>query len=408
MLKLMPDAEILRDLGREITEIAALDVHDERRELWRRLNCRAAPRPLVWINEVPWHEMGDELVSRCTDDFLRSVETELRQIVFQWRHFPADMIVDPYVYCAPVIRDTGFGIQTACTASAAAHGAVDFVPVIRDEADLEKIGIPDVVFDRAATARNFARLTEIFDGVVPVKMRGLGNIWHCPMDTLARWWGFEEIFIDMLDRPELVHKGMRRVLDGLLARLDKYEEFGLLDYANGNYRVGSGGLGITDELPASDFGGGCSTRGIWGTSATQIFSEVSPAMHEEFALRYELEILDRFGLNCYGCCEPLDWKMGIVRKIPRLRRISMSPWVDIDRGAAEIGDDYVYSHKPNPALLAGEKFDAAAVRKEIRTTIEKTKGLNVEIIMKDVHTLRNEPERLFRWAAIAMEEVARC
>ena len=84
----------------------------------------------------------------------------------------------------------------------------------------------------------------------------------------------------------------------------------------------------------------------------QMFSTVSPAMFQEFEIDMCMPIFERFGLVYYGCCDPLDRKMAQVRNIPNVRKISMSPWVDEELGAAEIKGDYVYSRKPNPALLA--------------------------------------------------------
>jgi len=49
--------------------------------------------------------------------------------------------------------------------------------------------------------------------------------------------------------------------------------------------------------------------------------------------------------------------MAEVRLIPGVRKVSMSPWVNGERGAAAIGSDYVYSRKPNPAFLAWDPFD---------------------------------------------------
>jgi len=40
-------------------------------------------------------------------------------------------------------------------------------------------------------------------------------------------------------------------------------------------------------------------------------------MHNEFALKYEIPILSRFGLNSYGCCEPLHDKIKYLKQIPR-------------------------------------------------------------------------------------------
>ncbi len=41
----------------------------------------------------------------------------------------------------------------------------------------------------------------------------------------------------------------------------------------------------------------------------------------------------------------------------------MSPWVDIDRAAAQMGDAYVFSRKPNPAIFAWDVWDPAEARR---------------------------------------------
>jgi hypothetical protein len=194
----------------------------------------------------------------------------------------------------------------------------------------------------------------------------------------------------------------------ILHRHRQYERHGLLGLNNRGDRVGAGGLGWTDELPAENFDARrVLMRDCWGGQMAQCFSSVSPAMHEEFALRYERRILEQFGLNCYGCCEPLDRKVALLASIPRLRKVSMSPFVDWRRAAEAIGDRYVFSAKPNPAVLAGERWKPDEARAELREILSATEGLHVEIIMKDIHTLRGEPHRLAEWARIAMDEVDR-
>ena len=80
------------------------------------------------------------------------------------------------------------------------------------------------------------------------------------------------------------------------------------------------------ELPQADFDG-THVRPVdqWGHATTQIFSEVSPAMHEEFAIRYESRWLANFGHNYDGCCEPLHKRIKIIKRLPNLRRVSVSP-----------------------------------------------------------------------------------
>jgi len=109
----------------------------------------------------------------------------------------------------------------------------------------------------------------------------------------------------------------------------------------------------------------------------------------------------------YGCCDPLDLKMKEVRRIPNLRKISMSPWANLARGAEEIGNQYVLSAKPNPAHLAMASFDESLIRNEIGelVSVSKQHGCPLEIILKDISTLKYEPQRLWKWAKIAMEVV---
>jgi hypothetical protein len=147
---------------------------------------------------------------------------------------------------------------------------------------------------------------------------------------------------------------------------------------------------------------------MWGCSNAQIFSAVSPEMHWEFALQHDMRWLRRWGLTYYGCCEPLDRKIRILRRIPNLRKVSVSPWNDMERMAGELGGDYVFSFKPNPAIFAEDAWNPERAKAELVDLLEKTRGrCHVEIIMKDISTVRYRPERLWEWAGIAVETAAR-
>ena len=402
------EKDMLRRLAGEVAEIAALPVHKDTAELWRRLNRLEPVRPLVWINEICWDEMGPDVCPRCTDDFLRGVETQLRQTLFQWRNLPVDMIVDNWIACPMAIGNTGYGVEGRVerTDSDLVKSAVDYIPVIGDARDIERIQFPEVIVDAEASAERLAVMEDIFAGILPVRQIGVASTWFSPWDTLVQWYGIEELYTDMMDRPDLVRLASARMSDAMLDTYEQYEAMGLLSLNNGNNRVGSGGLGITDELPQADFEAGhVRMIDMWGNSAPQIFSGVSPEMHWEFALKQEMRFLDRFGLNCYGCCEPYHKKVGILRRIPRLRRISMSPFVNIAEGAEAIGQDFIYSAKPNPAVLAANTWNPAEARANLAEILEKTRGLHVEIILKDIHTVRGERQRLFEWSRIAREMV---
>ncbi len=67
-------------------------------------------------------------------------------------------------------------------------------------------------------------------------------------------------------------------------------------------------------------------------------------------------------------------------------------------------DKYIFSMKPHPGPLARPIIDEEGIRKSLREAFELTRGCRVEVIMKDNHTLGNNPNNAIRWCKIAREE----
>ena len=405
------DRDILRRLAGELAAIAALPVHREKARLWQRLNDRESVRPMVWINEVCWNEMNvnDELTLRTEHPWARDQEQELRRTLYQWRHLPGDMIVNDYLASPLLFHSTDFGIKeevdivrTDATSDVVSR---HFNIQIRDFADLEKIRMPVVSHHERATELHYQAMCATYGGVMPVRKVGQSHIWFTPWDYLIRWWGIEEAMIDMIERPELVHAGVERMVDAWMSELDQLEALNLLSLDNDNTRIGSGGYGHTRELPGREFDPAhVRPHNMWGCSNAQIFSEVSPEMHWEFAIQHDLRWLQRFGLTYYGCCEPLDGKADLLKRIPNLRKVSVTPWAKTKRAVETIGPHWVMSRKPNPAILAGDAWQPDRARADLVEFMEATGGAgHVEFIMKDISTVHYQPQRLWEWARIAME-----
>ena len=408
------DRSILRALAERIAEAAALPENKEKKELWRRVNDLKQLRPVALVrrDEVPWHEMdvNEELQLRTSHAFSRSIEGLWRQSLYQWERMRCDMVVDPILISPLWIDDTGFGLEIRETTIEQAEGnriqSHHYEPQIRDEKDVEKIQIPRVSLNRTLSEQFYQLRRALVGDILDVQRRGFRFVYVFLWDQLVEWWEPEQALMDLVMRPELVHLAMQRLLEAWLARLDQYEDLNLLSHDEGNYDVGSGGLGFTGDLPADGFNP-TQVRALdhWGFSTAQLFTGVSPQMHEEFALQYERRWMERFGLTYYGCCDRLDNKIHLLESIPNLRKISISPWADVERSAQQIGDRYVMSIKPNPAILATETWDVEAARKDLESALEQSKGCNVEIIMKDITTVRYEPHRLWEWASMATELV---
>lgn len=406
------DKQILRELGEKIADIGALSTQQKRRQMWSQLNQLENTKPMVWIDDVCWDEMDvdGELKLQTSSPFCQRIELDLRQTIYRWKHMQCDMVVDPIVYSPLVVTNTGIGIsikediikKEEDSIVASHHYHVQ----IRGEEDIEKINIPEITHNEKKSEENYQAYRDIFDGILAVEKLGIPGFWFAPWDDIIRLTGVQEALLDLAMRPKYIHKLVDRFVNAYLHGLEQYEKLNLLALNNNNVRIGSGGYGYTDELPQSDYNpNSVRTSDIWGHAAAQIFVGVSPEMHEEFALKYEKRWLERFGLTYYGCCEPLHKKIHILRSIPNLRKISISPWADINEAASQILNDYVISLKPSPAILATGKWNPERAREELETKLKIAKQYNckVEIIMKDISTVRHEPQRLWEWARIATE-----
>ena len=364
---------------------------------------------MVFINEEPWQELlaqSNELETKCEDPFLAVMERALRRTLYQWDHYPVDMIVRPVIECPKVFSSTGIGL--AQKGETIAHSAVTsqhFDAQISEIEDLGKIKMPEVAYDEEESRRRHDLLSSILDGVAPVRLTGIRHLWFTPWDNLIRLVDIQGIMMDLIMRPDFVNALVERYVDAKMHELDQMESLGLLDAGALNCRVGSGAYGYTKDLPSDgSSGGSLPCAKLWGCGNAQIFSDVSPDMHWEFSLKHEMRWLERWGMTYYGCCEPLHRKLAVMRRIPNLRKISVSPWFDIPRGLENGAGRYVLSVKPNPAILASDVFNEDRARREIASMLEQTKGCSVELIMKDISTVRNDPRRLERWGRIAMEE----
>jgi hypothetical protein len=207
----------------------------------------------------------------------------------------------------------------------------------------------------------------------------------------------------------MVHDAMAFLEEGHRRILQQYVDQNLLSLNNDNTYHSSGGNGYTSELPKPSFDPDrVRPCDMWASAESQEMAQVGPKQHAEFALQYERRLLEPFGLSGYGCCEDLTRKLDDVFTIPNIRRISISPFADVDKCAEKLRGDYIFSWKPQPTHLVGQ-FDGEAIRDYIRHTIEVAQkhGCVLEMILKDTHTCEHHPERFDQWTQIAREEVER-
>jgi len=400
---------VLRGLAARVAELAARPVEEAKKALWYRLNDLQDTRPLVFCDpENGWNQIITQDRILCEKPLFRVWEMHLRKEIFWGEEMGDDRVVEPYFNVPYNYQDTGWGLREQ-TRGGQDGGSYAWESPIKDyERDFAGLRYPEILVDHELTVRIVSLAEEVFGDFLTVRLRG---IWWW---TLGMTWdfiklrGLQNFMVDMYDRPQWVHRLMAFLRDGTLRKLDFLENNGLLALNTEGAYVGSGGFGWTRQLPREGFNPKkVRMIDMWGFAESQETVGVSPEMFGEFVFPYQKPILERFGLNCYGCCEPIDPRWHVVKKIPRLRRVSTSPWADRSRMREMLGRDYVMSLKPSPTPLAAPCLDEEAIRRELRLELQTTKGCRVELIMKDNHTIGGNPANVTGWCRIARREAER-
>ncbi|MEG0896720.1 MAG: hypothetical protein RSD01_06095 [Ruthenibacterium sp.] len=401
------DSCILQDLAQQYAEVAADPINEKRRTLWKQLNDLKNCRPLVMMDQLPWHELSEDkfLHLCCVDSDARIVEETLRRQLYQARNFPADRVFEPYVELPKTINGYHHGVirkeKTLSTDSKNDVISHSYISQLCTEKDLENLLFPTITTDVKRDIQRRNKLCEMLNGKLPVRLAGI-RMFSCGIwDLLLEAIGTDNFYLFLLDEPELMHKAADRMVQICHSLIDQLTELALFDafeptvHCTGAY---------TNDLP-QDKTEQVKPQDVWTYGLAQMLGSVSPAMFEEFEIEHVKPLLERFGLVYYGCCEPLHDKIDSIRKIKNVRKISMSPWANLRAGAEEMQGDFVISRKPNPSYLAGSTFDESVIRRELEETREIARATNAtcEFILKDVSTVHHQPERLMRWHDIAMQ-----
>lgn len=395
------DKDIIRELAKRYMELATDESQQKMNKRMLDTNDLKLVRPPVLIDEIPWYQIDidGELTCLCEDKETRKVEAWLRQAIYRRKHFKADTMLEPFYPVVMAYDSTGIGIElkeeiirTDGQNNIVSHGYED---VLEDESSVDLIKIPTFTARPDKDEARVAFLSELLGDALPVKLCGRSYLYHAPWDKIARYRGMEAILYDFYDRPEHLHAIRQKFHDIAVAEMDFVEKELHVCPSRSNLHCTPAYIsGLAED----------GWKATWLRTMAQGFSEVSPAMHQEFELDYIMKIANRFAYTYYGCCEPLDNKLDIIFQIPNLRKVGVSPWAKEEIMAERLGGNYVYARKPNPAHVA-LSTDPDVIRKETEKTVKLCQkyGCPVEFVLKDISTVSNKPENLIVWSEVVSD-----
>lgn len=427
------EREVIRDLAKRLSELASLPVMEERRKLWYAHNDLKTEQPLIDCSpEGAWREVIPPESLVCREEALREIEWTLRARICRAEEINDDVPAERRWDCRKIISDTGWRLPDAQAHNAYANesvhiptissmnpfwkpgfqfdgSAAEFDPLIDDMEDTDKVHSlipPKVIYDEEGSRRLLELHQDLLGDILDVHWTGNTYIAFSWMEMYTKIRGYENALYDLYDYPDEMHDLLRILEKGYLDLYQQQLDMGLLEMNNGCQYNGTGGYGYTNDLKAPAPGEKLTFKHLWAYAESQEFVSVSPEMTREFAIDYEKRLLSNFGLSCYGCCDNLEKKLPDVLTIPNIRRISVSPWADVASMRDQIGMRAIFSCKPNPAYVSSG-WDEDFLREYTMQLFRDGKGTPFEIILKDTHTIQNDPSRLRKWTDLCRECIAK-
>ncbi|MBI3985539.1 MAG: hypothetical protein HY343_01350 [Lentisphaerae bacterium] len=411
-----PERRYLRKLARRQAELAALPVMAERRQMWVDLNdgTPGARPPVIvetWTFDRDFMPTG---IFRCASEDGKVIERQLLRNIRNHELLDDDKVM-PDTFDIPwFVAIDEFGVKTERECVKDAQGVETgyrFLHPITDlKRDLGLLKPATCSVDREGTLAYKAFLEELFGDFLPVRIRS--GTYGCNMLThrVVELMGMEAFFMGMADSPEEVHRLMAFLRDNALRVMRWAESERLLELNNANQTSFGSSYNFTTKLPARAVNGGpVQLSDMWGNANSQETVGISPGMFHEFCAPYYRDVCEPLGLVYYGCCEPAHPFWADLKNLPHLKKISISRWCDESfMGEALRGTDIVFSRKPDPNFLG---LDVALNEDGwagcIRNTLEATRGVAVEFIVRDVYTVHGNLGKPRRAVEIARREIAR-
>lgn len=417
------EKKILRDLAQEWIEKANQPEMEEKKKGWRSVKDLNAHRPMILVETRFINNFVAVSELECNDPFLRNVEYTMKRYLRQASEVCDDIVIEPYYRFGWEIIHDGYGAEDDQTEMNASpensyenYLGTSFNHCIKSPDDVNKLKVRNYTLKKDIPEYK-AMLEDIIGDILPVWLCGynptfnndyLGyqprigtNIFSLTMD-LFKLIGNENLLLWVYDYPEEINRIMSLLLEDRRRLYTWLEKEKILALNSDNQFTAARSYGYVSDLPAVGSKEDIYLSDLWGWAESQETEMFAPDMFGEFFLPYLAELSKMFGLIYYGCCERVDDRWELIKKvIPNLRAVSVSAWSNLQKMGEKLGRDYVYSRKPNPAFISGAAPNWGELRKDIENTWKAAKNCSLEIIFRDIYDVNGERKRLSDWVEMA-------
>lgn len=395
------DRAILRDTAKWMAELAASERNQRLYREWEAYAHTKTPdRPMIRIEINRFEHEILPAMQKCEGERARAIEATMLRPIANFTLFEDDTLVPSYYSVGnhQTFRPFGLAVRRKETEGVGHH----FIPYLHDlEEDEHLLGPSEFGMDEAGTQRDLEEMQELLGDILPVR-RGGGCLCCCMMQDIVHIMNMDDMFIAMIDEEERFRNMMQRLTDDYIAYFTMLEQGGHLRSAAKMQHLNQGTYCFTDEL--RDGIEGAQLSDMWLFMDAQETSSISPEMYRDLVFPYYKQIMDRFGLVSYGCCEPVHpvWDE-CLSKVKNLRKVSISAWCDEEAMGERLrGTGITYLRKP-PATIVGmpTPLDEQAALDCFRKTARAAKGCKLEVTQREVYQVGGSPQKVHRYIELA-------
>ena len=403
----------LKRLAGTYAEYALGDVMARRREKWRLHNgLQERTFPFhIEDNGTYLRDLSPALI--CEDPVHRQLEAQLLYAIISYERINDDRIIPDRFIVDWVTEISNYCDDLKFTHADDGHGGVfgyeTNKPVKDIDGDFDKLKRRTLTLNRPLTDKHAKLAADVFQGLLPVVVGRCGSFYSDGITGKAvHLMGMQELYLQMAMNPEAVHRLLTFLAGDNMALGQWEEEQGLLTLNNdGNQGYCSGSSQFSDEIPgrALKQGEPILSADRYGYLEAQEAAGLSPDMFAEFLMPHFRKLAARFKLMKFGCCEPVHGFMPHLQELNGLRKVSVTPWCNQEKLAANCHRGIIWSRKPVPLKLCGTTFDPDDFRAHLRETLDIGAGYFIEFIFRDTNRLTGKMEERVADACQIVREV---
>ena len=396
------ERDLVRELARQLAEIAAQPEAEQARQRWRDVNALRQPdRAPIWCKPVAaWKELLPDDALECADPYLRGIERPFRQALI--KHGIGDDDIFSRTFDVATVFDIDppnvWGVDLGRKHSGQAGGAWQYDAPLKSPDDFNKLALPTCTCNAEKTDAALERADALLGDILPVRRVCGSQITAILCTYAAGLRGLTEMMMDTVAEPEFLHRLMAHIRNAVKGMNEQVEASGMLTAPTDATMTCSDPFGPPGEP---------TFKNRWCMANSQEFDPISPAMWEEFLLDYQKPIFEQFGLVGYGCCENLTHKVDGVLSIPNLRIFVCSAWTDLDVILDKVDPaKYVIMWRQKASDVVFPE-DTATLRRDLEEGLRKLQGRPCQIVLRELQTLAGHPDRLHVWTRLAKELAAK-